>query len=253
MDGDAVCRRGPPPLWSAAHTGRPILGVIAFRAKAENHVVDIFDEVDEDLRAERTQALLKRYGGLLVGACVAVIAATGGWQAWEWNRARQDMQAATAYVTGMLNAEATANQAGRGVATTVFDSLSNGAPAGYQVLSRLRAASLKADAGDIQGATQLWDQVAGDTAADPLLRDLASLLWASRQLDQADPAILEARLRPLAAPNNAWHTLATERIAMLNLRQGKTDAAKEALRQLAADPTAPNGVRARAGALGSRL
>ena len=37
-----------------------------------------------------------------------------------------------------------------------------------------------------------WDQVAGDGSADPLLRDLATLLWAQRQLDGGDPARLVA-------------------------------------------------------------
>ena len=33
-------------------------------------MVDIFDEVDEELRADRAEALLKRYGGVIDGAAV---------------------------------------------------------------------------------------------------------------------------------------------------------------------------------------
>ena len=36
-----------------------------------------------------------------------------------------------------------------------------------------------------------WDQVAADSAADPLLRDLATLMWAQRQIDQGDPVLLD--------------------------------------------------------------
>lgn len=49
-------------------------------------MVDIFDEVDEDLRAERAQALLKRYGGLLIALALLTIGAAGGWQAWRGGR-----------------------------------------------------------------------------------------------------------------------------------------------------------------------
>ena len=120
------------------------------------------------------------------------------------------------------------------------------APDGYRTLARLRAAALKADTGDLAGAAALYDQVAADSSADPLLRDLASLLWAQHQLDTGDPAPLEARLKALAVPDNPWHALASENLALLDLRQGHTDAAKATLRGLASDVTLAAG-RARTG------
>ena len=108
-----------------------------------------------------------------------------------------------------------------------FSKLATACPEGYATLARLREAALKADAGDLQGATALWDQVAGDSSADPLLRDLASLLWAQHQIDTGDPSLLQARLKALAAPDNPWHALAEEQLALLDLRQGKTDQARD--------------------------
>ena len=70
---------------------------------------------------------------------------------------------------------------------------------GYATLARLREAALKADAGDLPGAAALWDQVASDSSADPLLRDLANLLWAQHLIDSGDPSLLEARLKALAS------------------------------------------------------
>jgi hypothetical protein len=218
-------------------------------------VVDIFDEVNEELRAERAKRLLQRYAGLIVGACIAVIAAVGGWQGWKHWQARQDAAAATAYLASLSRIETTPlmTDAQRQSALTGFEALTQASPDGYRTLARLQAAALKADSGDLPGATALWDQVAADQAADPLLRDLASLLWASRQVDTADPALLESRLRPLTAPGNAWRGLAQEQLALLLLRQDKTDEAKAALRGLAEDVTAPAGVRVRAQALLDRM
>ena len=45
-------------------------------------MVDIFDEVEEELRAERAKALLKRYAGLLITLGLLTIGAAGGWRAW---------------------------------------------------------------------------------------------------------------------------------------------------------------------------
>ena len=112
---------------------------------------------------------------------------------------------------------------------------------------------MKADAGDLAGAEALWNKVAGDSSADPLLRDLASLLWAQHGIDQGDPSLLEARLKALAAPDNPWHALADEQLALLDLRLGKDDQAKATLQRLAQDTTAPSGVRGRANALLTRM
>ena len=136
-----------------------------------------------------------------------------------------------------------------GRALFTLDQLAATAPEGYKTLARLRAAALKADAGDLQGALSMWNAVASDSGADPLLRDFASLMATSRELDHGDPAQLEARLKPLADPANPWSSLAREQLAMLDLRQGKIDDARKALQALSVDIDAPSGLRARVSAL----
>jgi hypothetical protein len=219
-------------------------------------VVDIFDEVEEELRAERAQRLLKRYGGLIVGAALVVIGAAAGWQGWRWYEARRDQAVAVQFLSAMTLAQGTAagsSDAARNAAVAEFANLANHAPDGYRALARLREAALKANTGSLKDALALWDQVAADGSADPLLRDLANLLWVQHQIDTGDPALLEARLKPLAAPDNPWHALAQQQLALLDLRQGKADEAKATLRRLAADVTVPNGVRGTASALLNRL
>jgi hypothetical protein len=219
-------------------------------------VVDIFDEVDEELRAERAQRLLKRYAGDIIAAALLVVGVAAGWQTWRWYQTRRDQAASAEYLTAMTLSEAPAgvSDAARNTAAiAVYDKLETTAPEGYRTLARLRAAAAKSASGDLPGALTLWDQVASDTSADLLLRDLASLMWAEHQIDSGDPALLQARLATLAAPGNAWHALADEQLALLNMRLGKPDDAKAVLRRLALDTTAPNGVRGRANILLSRL
>jgi hypothetical protein len=202
-------------------------------------VVDIFDEVDEDLRAERAEKLLKKYAGLLIAMAVAIVAAAAGWQAWTRYQRQQDTAAASRFVAAQEGSNALA----------ALDQLAASGPQGYKTLARLRAATLKADAGDRQGAESLWNAVASDSGADPLLRDFASLMATGRDLDRGDPAQLEARLKPLADPTNPWSSLAREQLAMLDLRQGKVDEARKSLQALSIDIAAPSGLRARASAL----
>jgi hypothetical protein len=214
-------------------------------------VVDIFDEVQEDLRAERAQRLAKRYGWVVALAAVLIVVGAAGWEYYQRWQSQQDQAVAARYITIM-------NRVSQGPAILKdarlaqvgpLKDLAATAPEGYKTLARLRAAGLLADSGDVQGAETLYYQVATDNQADKLLRDLAMLLLSGWELDKADPAVLAPRILPLAQPGNPWAPLAQEQLAMLDLRQGKTDDARTKLKALAADVLAPAGVRARANAL----
>ena len=244
------CRAdGLPPHPVAAMVRRPGRwdAVAEVQADEKIRVVDIFDEVNEDLRAERAERLLKKYAWLLVAVAVAIVGAAAGWQLWTRWQTRQDEAAAVRYVEAQNAIEQPG--ASKTDQLPVLIQLAANAPEGYKTLARLRAAGLKADAGDLQGAVALWNEVAGDVKADPLLRDLATLQISLRELDHGDPAQLEARLKPLADPTNPWSMLAREQLAMLDLRQNKPDDARKTLRMLSIDIGAPAGLRTRASAL----
>jgi len=218
-------------------------------------VVDIFDEVEEDLRAERAQRLLKRHGGAIVAGGLLIVAAVAGWQGWTWWEGRRAAETATSYIAAMSAADRLrpGETQGRAEAGSAFALLAGKAPEGYATLARLRAAALIADAGNLPVAVTIWDAVAADGSADPFLRDLASLSAVQRQLDAGDPAVLEARLKPLTASDNPWHALALEAQGLLEMRTGRTGPAKDLFRRLAQDPVAPDGVRGRANGLLNRL
>jgi len=217
-------------------------------------VVDIFDEINEELRAERTQALLKRYAGVILATVVLIVVTAAGWEAWRWWQAKLDRVAAEKFLATTTIADSgKSNAASQKIAIADFNALAASAPEGYRTLARLRSAALQAQSGNFAGAEQQWNAVATDPNADPLLRDLANLLWAEHQIDTGDPALLAARLKALAEPGNPWRPLAAEQLALLDLRQGKTAAAKTTLAGLAQDVTAPSGVRGRAVEMLGRL
>ena len=231
---------------------RPKLLAMRARPTERTSVPDIFDEVSEDLRAERAQAMMKKYGGVLVAAALLVLAATGGWQGWRWYQGRETARVAAIYLDALRAADRPAG-AERHAARPLLDQVAaEGAP-GYRTLARLREAALKADGGDLAAALALYNQVATDSAADPLLRDLATLQWATRQVDSGEPALLEARLAPLTAADHPLRALAAETQALLAIRQSKPDAARNILKRLSQDVTAPDGVRGRANGLLAQL
>jgi hypothetical protein len=220
-------------------------------------VPDIFDEVDEDLRADRAQKLLQRYAGVLIAAAIAVIAGAGAWQGWKYYETKEALRLGGIYLAAMRDADAVPPGP---YAVPGFTQVAKEGDAGYRSLARMRLAALAAQSGQTVQALALWDQVASDTSADRLLRDTANLHWALAQIDAAGSnspgpgdALVEARLKALVAPTNPLRALADEGLGLLALRQGKLDAARATFKQLAQDVTAPLGVRGRANGLLTQL
>lgn len=215
---------------------------------------DIFDEVSEDLRAERAQRLLRQYGWLLLVAAVLVVAAVGGWKYWRYHQSQSRAAVAASFMAAATEANSPldAQSPARAGASNTFATLAANGPSGYRTLARLREAALDA-ATNPPAALALWDKVSADEEADPELRHLADLLWAQHQVDTADPAAVEGRLVPLLANDSLWRPLALECQAWLKLRTGDKPGAIAILRDIVALPTSPNGVRARASFLLVRL
>lgn len=214
---------------------------------------DIFDEVSEDLRAERARRLLQRYGFLLVIVVVLVVAAAAGWQMWQ-SRQRVSREAVAAqFLTATQQQASPAASPERTQALATLSELAKNGPSGYRSLARLREAAAKASAGDLPGALALWDQVSADEQADRSLRRVADMLWVQHQVDTGEPALVEGRIQPLVAPGEPWRPLALEARAWLKLRIGDSAGAETTLREIIAIPSAPPGVRARANGLLTRL
>ncbi|WP_439598047.1 tetratricopeptide repeat protein [Falsiroseomonas sp.] len=212
---------------------------------------DIFDEIEEDLRADRTRRLAKRWGGLALGVVLVAVAAVGGLQAWRWKEAREAATAANTYLA--LHRTAEAPGADLPAVADGFSALAREAPAGYRTLARLRAAALKAEAGDSAAALALWDQLAADAQAEALYRDLANLLYVGHALETGDAAQLAARITPLTQAGNAWQAPARELAALVAIRRGETAEARQQLQALAADAAATPGLRERAQRLAAGL
>lgn len=219
-------------------------------------MVDIFDEVSDDLRAERTLRLARRYGLLVLGAAVAVVLGVALQQTYAWYQGKQDQKAAAAYLTITAPIDAAGpnqSDAERKQDAEKLTQFAASAPAGYRTLATLRAAALYSDAGDAAQAEKLWTRLGQDSGADPLLRDLANLLWAQHALGHAPDDAVMARLKPLVKTSNPYHALAQETEALLDLHAHKPDLGKALLTQIGSDPDAPEQVRARANLLLEQL
>jgi hypothetical protein len=201
-----------------------------------------FEEVSEELKQDRYAVLWKKYGRYFVGLAVVAVLAVAGYQYWQ-NEQRKEREAASERFS---SAVALARDGKTKEAMTAFAGIAQDGPKGYAQLARLQQAAQLLKAGDRPGAMLAFEQLANDGGADPLFRDIAVVQWAYAGLDDADPAKMSERLKPLTAKDNPWRHVALELSALYAERAGRRADAIQILTDLEKDKDAPQGVRGRA-------
>jgi hypothetical protein len=204
-------------------------------------VADIFKEVDEELRRDHAAKVWKKYGHFIIGAAVALVAATAGYQIWTWWDVKQRTELSRTYAAAMTLFE----QGRTEDAAAAFGAMAE-AGDGYAMLAAFNEARLLAVAGDTAAAIRAWDRLAASSSAGPAFRGAATLLSVLHQSDSGDPAELEARVAPLTAEDSGFRPIALELTALMALRRGERARAREIYTRLADDRTAPAGLRGRA-------
>lgn len=202
---------------------------------------EIFREVDEALREDRAKDLWQRYGTIAISVATAIILATAGYVFWEDYAQSRDQE-----LTGTLLVALEESQSDPTSAIDALAALGADASDRQGVIARLHEAALRAEAGDANGAIDVYRMMAEDGSVPDAWRDLARLLAVLHSLDTGDPDQLADDLRPLAAEDSPWRFNARELTGLLAMRQGDIEQARQIFDLLMADPFAPPGIRARA-------
>lgn len=196
------------------------------------------DEVSEEVRRDRMYALWRRWGPYVIGGVVVVVALAGG-KAWMDAEAIQDARNAGG---AMIAASEIAPTEAAEALTTLAEQTGDD---GAAVLARLRAAGAFAADGREAEAAQAYEIVAENSAADRVLRDFAAFRAVMESASGMEPMARAEALTPIADGNGAFRLLALEARGAALLAAGETEAATEALRAVAVDEAAPQGLRQR--------
>jgi hypothetical protein len=207
-------------------------------------VVDVFEEVESELRSERYQALAKRLlpwviAGLIAG--VLIVAGVIGYQKYHESVANK---ASDAYAAGLKSLEGgDADGAFR-----TFGQVPDGAK-GYHALALQQQAGIRLAAGDAKQAVALFDKSADAAPKGKLgvmIADAARLKSAFALMDQGTYPEIEARLKPLTEEGRPYRAEAREALALAKLQAGKIKEARQDFVVLSLATDAPESLRNRA-------
>ncbi len=206
---------------------------------------EIFREIDEELRQDKLKEQWAKYGRYAIAVAIIVVGGVGGYKGWQYYELQQREKAAAMYA----EAVDLAGQKNLAEAAAKLGQLSNEGNTGYRIVGTLQQAALLVQAGDHQNAAAIYEKLAADTSIPEYYQELALILMAMQQADDADPQSLMDRIKPLAADGKPWRTSARELIASLYLRKNDPAAARQELTAIADDLEAPAAARARAAEL----
>ncbi len=206
-------------------------------------MVDVFHEVDEQIREERSRALIRRIVPVFIAALVvAVVAVLGVWGYQKYSLGASG-KASDAYARGLDLMQ----QGDQNGAFAQFEQAAQG-PAAYRSLSLMQEGGIRLMQTKTAEAVSLFDQAA-KAAPDQMIGDAASLKAAYALLDTASLTDMTGRLTPLTAADRPYHVQAREALALAKIGAGQLSQAKSDLGVIQLMSDTPDSERQRAGAL----
>ncbi|MDP3176199.1 MAG: tetratricopeptide repeat protein [Phenylobacterium sp.] len=211
-------------------------------------MVDLFEEVEEQLRSDRYKQLafksLPWVLGLLLAAAIAALAVWG----WREHHARQTAKASEEYALALTEFEA--GQVDK--ADRRWGEVAKLSPKSYRSLALQQQGGIRLSQGKVADAVKLFDQAA-DAAPNPVIGDVARLKSAFALLDSAPYKDMEARLTPLTQDGRPYRVEAREALAFAKLMAGDLAGARSDFAVLRLMTEASSGMKARAEAAQSLI
>lgn len=184
-------------------------------------MVDVFDEVEEELRAERYTQLVRKGWPYAAGAVILALLVTLGIWGYGQHQKSEQAKASLTYDQGLQSLQASDLEG----ADRKFASLAASAPAGYRTLALMQQAGIRNAKGKTEEAARLMDQAA-KVAPDNILGDAARLKAVWLLMDTKPLAEIEQRLTPLIEDKRPFHLQAREALANARLQAGKPQLAQ---------------------------
>ncbi|WP_093115928.1 tetratricopeptide repeat protein [Salinihabitans flavidus] len=199
-------------------------------------------EVTEEVRRDRLFALFRRYGWI---AILAVLLIVGGAA---WNEYRKSENRAEAQATGdaLLEALDRDDAAARAEALGAFDAPSEEA----QIVVDLLAAGEALEAGRAEAATETLGAVASTSGEAPeIYREIAAFKAVLAAGTRLPPEERRVRMEALASSGGPLALLAEEQLALVDVEEGRTEAALTRLQGIVDAANVSPGLRRRASQL----
>ena len=198
-------------------------------------MVDLFDEIKEDVKAEQYAKLWKTYGNYMIGGAVAIVLITAvsvGWKS--YISAKYNEQGSKLYTAFIKERQ---NQ--KDDALVEYSNLQEKGSGSYSAISGIKKALVLSGQHKVDDAEKAMLDVSKDTNAPVEIRDLADLLYLYNRFERdGDEKAFEA-LKDKALEDGAFKRSAMELLAFSYYKVGKYEESKKIFSELSEDVLTP--------------
>lgn len=184
-------------------------------------MVDVFEEVEEQLRSDRYRALVQKVLPWVVAGLVIALAVAVGLWGWDQYRTNASAKASEQYAAALD----TFNQGRSEAAFQQWGEVAKSPSKVYRSLALMQQGGVRIADGKTADAVKLFD-AAAEAAPSPILGDIARLKSAFALMDTAPYKDLEARLTPLTEEGRPYRAQAREALAFSKLMAGNLAGAR---------------------------
>lgn len=199
-------------------------------------------EVEEELRSDKLKSFWERFGTLIIGGIVLIIAATAGTRLYDYYTTQQ----ANASGDQFLEALNLANEGKSEEALTALQTLEENGYGQYPVLARMRAATVLANDGKADEAAAAFDAIAADSSVPVALREMAQIRAGYALIDTAEYNEVARRVEALSSTEHTLRHAAREVMGLSAYKNERWSDASTFFNDIADDESSPGGMAERA-------
>ncbi len=193
-------------------------------------MADIFHEVEEELRKDKYNDLLRKWGPWVLGGAIVIVVSAAAWQGWEYWQTQQSHAMSDRYYAALdlIEEEQLAE------ADLALQRISGDASGGYAALALMQRGELALQGGDAATAGYFFEQAA-DAFSTTAFSDLARVKAAMAQFEELSIDDLQNRLGGMMQPERPYRLLAMEVIAAKAFANGDLARARTEYEAIAND------------------
>lgn len=198
-------------------------------------------EVDEDLKNENLKKLWDKYGLYIIVTVVLILTATVSFETFKVLHEKRNQTWSDKY-SYAINLQLQGKDA---ESLKVLNEIIEHKHDIYSDLAKVQVSNIYFEQGDTAKAIEELENIINDKETNKKLRDITTIKLASYKLDTAPREEITALLSPLATTDNSWTNIAKEMLAMLEIREGNIEGAKEIYNDILSSPSLPDVLRYR--------
>ena len=209
-------------------------------SSCQDEMTDAFiQEVTEDVKNDNLKAFWNKYGLYVILFVVIAVSSAVGFETIKGWRQKQLQARTEAYIAAMVQ------DGNYDASIKALEKIAAGNYGVYSQQARINIADILFEQNKVAEATDMLQAIIDNEELSERTHCLAALKLATYKLDTASGEEVRALLQPIVDANNSWSSLAQDMLAMLAVKDGDFEKAREIYNELLQNENISDNFRAR--------